>query len=229
MSTIVEQQLYWHNLFHYHSYKKASFMTFHTSIANLSDIADIKAGYAFRGRVVEDLEGVGFVIQPSDVDADGIINWNLLTSVSFKTAPHFLENGDIIFLARGGKTIATYLDKVDKPSVCPSYYFVIRVNEQYKSTISPAFIAWQLNQDKLQHYFISIAEGSSQKSIKRKALEDAELYILPLAKQMEIANLVILAKEELQHMNDVRHSRRLQIKLLTNEISDRVVGGIIDA
>lgn len=110
----------------------------------LSDIATVKAGHGFRGKIPEISEGNGYVIQQRDINENGIIDWTGLvrTEITGRREPDWLEPGDIIFSARGVRNIATCIDEIENPVVCGPYYFLIHMNSNVESEILPAFIAW---------------------------------------------------------------------------------------
>ena len=164
----------------------------------LSDIATVKAGHGFRGKIPEISEGNGYVIQQRDINENGIINWTGLvrTEIRGRREPDWLEPGDIIFSARGVRNIATCIDEIEKPVVCGPYYFLIQINEDVSAAFLPAFIGWQLNQKRAQKTFAKALEGSIQVSIRKSVLENIELDIPDIKKQHAIAELDKLTKKE---------------------------------
>tara|TARA_R110001583_G_scaffold193090_1_gene360702 strand:- start:14463 stop:15065 length:603 start_codon:yes stop_codon:yes gene_type:complete len=191
----------------------------------LSDIATVKAGHGFRGKIPEISEGNGYVIQQRDINENGIINWTGLvrTEIRGRREPDWLEPGDIIFSARGVRNIATCIDEIEKPVVCGPYYFLIQINEDVSAAFLPAFIGWQLNQKRAQKTFAKALEGSIQVSIRKSVLENIELDIPDIKKQHAIAELDKLTKKEQSIFEALIVNRKQQMRsiaagLLNNTI-----------
>ncbi|MBL7002489.1 MAG: hypothetical protein ISR69_00505 [Gammaproteobacteria bacterium] len=119
----------------------------------LHEIARIEAGHPFRGSITEAINGDCQVIQIRNINTDGKVNWNDLvsTQITGRRKPEWLEEGNIIFAARGPKNLATCMPKLDRPIVCAQHFFKITLLDSDNAL--PDFIAWQLNQKPLQRYF----------------------------------------------------------------------------
>ena len=182
----------------------------------LSDIATVKAGHGFRGKIPEISEGNGYVIQQRDINENGIINAGQGSIIQCSA-------GDIIFSARGVRNIATCIDEIEKPVVCGPYYFLIQINEDVSAAFLPAFIGWQLNQKRAQKTFAKALEGSIQVSIRKSVLENIELDIPDIKKQHAIAELDKLTKKEQSIFEALIVNRKQQMRsiaagLLNNTI-----------
>lgn len=190
----------------------------------LSDIATVKAGHAFRGKIPEESNGNGYVIQQRDINENGIINWTGLvrTEVTGRREPDWLEPGDIIFSARGVRNIATCIDEIEMPVVCGPYYFLIHINSDVTDDVLPAFIAWQLNQKKAQRTFGKSLEGSIQVSIRKSVLENIELDIPDLNKQHAIAELDYLTKKEQSILEALITNRKQQMRGIAADFLDNI-------
>jgi restriction endonuclease S subunit len=190
----------------------------------LSDIATVKAGHAFRGKIPEKSSGNGYVIQQRDINENGIINWTGLvrTEVTGRREPDWLEPGDIIFSSRGVRNIATCIDEIEMPVVCGPYYFLIHINSGVIDDVLPAFIAWQLNQKKAQRTFGKSLEGSIQVSIRKSVLENIELDIPDLNKQHAIAELDYLTKKEQSILEALITNRKQQMRGIAADFLDNI-------
>lgn len=180
----------------------------------LSRIADISAGYSFRGKIPQHRDGGISVIQMKDVSMEEGIKPNAVikTALLGKREPNFLRSGDILFIARGSHHYAAlYRGQFDKAVAAP-HFFVIRIKVPH---VIPEFIAWQLNQHPAQRYFEKESEGSVAKSIKRTSLEQVPLS-LPSTQQQQ--SLVRLYK-------NLFEQKRIYHKLITNvENRMRIIG-----
>lgn len=184
----------------------------------LSCIAEIRAGHPFRGSVPEDVNGRVSVVQIKDVDWTGKISWKGLakTRLEGRKEPDWVRTGDILFVARGTKIVAAYVDDVPSFCVCSQYFYLIRITSD---EILPEFIAWQINQQPAQTYLTKSAEGSAQVSIRRSMLEDLSIVIPPLERQQTIVALARSAQrerelQELLILNREQELRTLAKKLL---------------
>lgn len=168
---------------------------------SLKDLADIKAGYPFRGAVPdkpEKGEANASVIRLKDVSIEEPMNWRALAQANLqgRKKPDWLQDGDILFQARGSKSNAYYLYDVPERVVCAPHFFQIRVNT--KVGINPEFLAWQINQLPIQGYFDKNAGGTVMRHVSRSVLEQVEVLVPPMETQDKVVALAnTLLKEKL--------------------------------
>ena len=155
----------------------------------LGDIANIRAGYPFRGKISENLDGEARVIQMKDVDPDAEIRWPELTITDLpgKKQPDWLKPGDLLFVARGSHSFALHLGAVPFPTVLSPHFFHLTDNKS--AGVLPSFLAWQINQEPAQQYLRKSAEGAQILNIRRKVLEDMPIVVPSLHKQETIRQL----------------------------------------
>ncbi|WP_042149521.1 MULTISPECIES: restriction endonuclease subunit S [unclassified Pseudoalteromonas] len=185
----------------------------------LSDIAIVKAGHPFRGKIPEEFEGNAYVVQIRDIDNDGIIHWHQLirTNITGRKIPDWLKKGDVLFAARGARNAAAFVGNIDRPTLCAPHYFLIKVTDK---SVLPEFIAWQLNQDGAQRYFANSAEGSAQTSIRRAVLEATPLVIPNIEKQNIIVEFDNKVKQEKHLLNALIDNRSKQMQGIAKELLD---------
>lgn len=161
----------------------------------LGEMANVTSGYTFRGAIQSLEEGIARVIQMSDVAPDAPIQWDRLTRTNLpgKRSPNWLRTDDIILVARGWQNFALHLPEVPMAVVCSPHFAVIRLHHP---TLSPAFVAWQLNQPPLQAYLDTIATGTTQRSIPISGLRSAPIVALSTAAQAHIIALHEAYKRE---------------------------------
>ncbi|WP_286235348.1 restriction endonuclease subunit S [Thalassotalea sediminis] len=157
----------------------------------LSDIADIRLGHPFRGTIKQYDNGDVNVVQVRDTDVTGEINHYSMveTILKSKKSPDWLKPGDILFVAKGAKHYSVLVDTIQERTVCSPHFFLVRVKDEFKNTIIPDFVCWQLNQQLAQHYFKKTAEGSMYLSIRRQVLENVPIKILPIKRQKLISEM----------------------------------------
>ena len=181
---------------------------------SLGYVAAISAGYPLRGSVDELTSGDVAIVQMRNVDAAIGINWSDIQRIALpsKRPPAFLAGGDIIFTTRGTRNFALALDAVEGQAVCSPHFFVIRVSDANR--ITPAFLAWQINQRAAQEYFQREATGSHILNIRREVVEKLPVAIPPLATQLAIIELVDTADAERAALTKLIENRNQQIEAI---------------
>ena len=194
----------------------------------LSNIANIHPGHPFRGTITPVPGAETHVVQVRDIDEYGEINTQQLitTELIGRKKPDYLQTKDILFVVKGARHFATYVQQHPKYSVCSPYFFIIRVYPEELSdtlydepdSVLPEFISWQLNQLPAQRYFQNSAEGSLYVSIRRKILEDTPITLLPIATQKQIMSLHRAAIKEQKILHQLINNRQQQLKVIASEI-----------
>ena len=180
--------------------------------AGLKNFADVRAGYPFRGRVPEMPEEKTLVVQMRDVDASDGISWKYVVKTLLKgrKAPDWLQEGDILFIARGSRNFAVCVENLPGRAVCSQYFFVIRIKNC--AELLPAFLVWQINQFPAQNYFTMHAEGTDQPSIRRSVLEALPLVVPPLSRQQQLIVLDQAVRQERTLLEGLIRNRAQQMQ-----------------
>lgn len=179
-----------------------------TEELRLSDIADIRLGHPFRGTVKQYDNGDVNVVQVRDTEPTGEINQYTMveTVLNTKKQPDWLQNGDVLFVAKGAKHYSVLVEQILERTVCSPHFFMVRLKPEFKDVIVAEFLCWQLNQQPAQRYFKATAEGSMYLSIRRQVLENVPIKLLKFEKQKQLAAM---------HRCGVREQKVLQ-KLIEN-------------
>lgn len=182
--------------------------------ARLGDIADIGAGFPFRGAVTATREGDALVVQMKNIDAEQGVDWSSVTRTNLpgKKEPDWLKDGDIIFAARGSKNYAALVVAAPRNAVCSPHFYVIRIRNEAETL--PAFIAWQINQAPARKYFGQSATGSYILNIRRQVLEDLALAVPPRAQQEIIVALNHAAQSERKVLEGLIANRKSQMEAI---------------
>lgn len=164
------------------------------------------AGYPLRGSAESLSNGEVHYIQMRNVDPEHGIAWSDVAKLDLKVKHEqiYLKIGDIIFSARGSRNFAYQIEDVPQNTVCAPHFFIVRVHKP--ELLSPAFLAWQINQRPAQSYFQSTATGTHILNIRRDVLENLKIAIPPLAVQ----------QKTIQFADAVRQERILTNQLLDN-------------
>ena len=142
----------------------------------INDIAEVRMGYHFRGRVQEEPGGNALVLQIRDVDEDGRFNPDTLTPMEIPNLPnHALSAGDVVFLARGARRYAFLCDVVNHHNIVPAGYFmVLRAKDE---RVRPGYLAWAINQDRFQALIDSVSSGTAVPQITKGNLTELSIDV----------------------------------------------------
>lgn len=176
----------------------------------LSQLADIEPGYPFRGKLPVSDDGDAFAVQfrhivtgePLDAtEGEGLDR----VSLPGRREPTYLQQGDVLFMAKGPRHDAALIGRVPPNTVCTPNFYHVRLKSGVEA-ITPAFLAWQLNHRDAQRYFAMCAEGSVAPSIRKSQLASVPIHLPPLEQQRRMVDLAAAAADE----------RRLLTRLIDN-------------
>ncbi len=164
-------------------------------LKKLSEVADIKSGYSFRGAVRD--EGVGVrVIQAKDV-SNGYVSGVDLPRVSDHIPnDKYLAPGDIVLTSRGSFRAGVFMS--DEPSVASSSVFVLRVTNQ---SYLPEYLAIYLNSPQAQSYISQVSRGATIHSLRISDLHSLEVPQLPIEDQQNMVDLHTNVRSLLSALN----------------------------
>lgn len=182
--------------------------------SHLGDIATISAGYPLRVSTDALKSGDIKLVQLKNTDIDKAIDWTDVLSVELpsKRDPQWLTNGDVLFAARGTRTLAYALANVPARSVCAPQFFVLSIKKTAK--VSPHFLAWQINQKPAQAYLQKNATGSHVQNIRRSVLEDMPIIIPSQEKQRMIVDFWRMTQRERALLTRLIELRNTQLDAL---------------
>lgn len=113
-----------------------------------------------------------------------------------KHEKHLLENGDILFVAKGFKNYAVvYHDSIGQ-AVASSSFIIIRIMQQHKQKISSRYLAWYINNSKQIEVFHKQKASSTIPSISISQLSELEINIPDLQVQELVVNIRQLREKE---------------------------------
>lgn len=187
-------------------------------VLKLSDVIDIHPAHPFRGSIKGIHNGSARAVLMKDVMDDGSIQWDSLirTELTGRRQPNWLQPDDILFLIRGSRNIAVFLEDVPFNCVISPHFLLLRAKPD--AEILPAFAAWQMNQIPAQRYFGISAEGSAQRSIRKGVLSDLPIVIPPMTEQQAVINLSLAAKKEAAIYKKLIANREQEIRSVASRI-----------
>jgi restriction endonuclease S subunit len=176
----------------------------------LSDIIKIRSGVFAKSDTNPDL----YYIQSTDFNK--LRNWNktlnpVLTN-STKFSNHVLNVGDILFVAKGRDFFAVVYDGMFQPAVASTTFLVLQVQS---SNVVSDYVAWYINHPQTQTLLWSLAKGSAIPSISKSILEQIEIPVPQISKQMTILELHKLQIKEKRIHRQIGKLRQEYINELT--------------
>lgn len=191
----------------------------------IKEICKITTGYTFRAKIENDPQGCFAVIQTINIIND-TINYACLSKVNEPIKDnHILKDGDIIFRAKGVNNKAYLIANPPKNTLTSGQFMVIK---GIIKDITPAYLAWCLNQKSAQQYFAANSAGNTVPNITKVALEELEIDIPPVEIQdkiVKLSNLQIQEKQIMQTLIEKKEqliSKCLENVSKTNNLKGRI-------
>jgi restriction endonuclease S subunit len=173
----------------------------------LSSIASINSG-VYSSTISE---GEVFYIQARDFDENRQIVDNLTPALSYteNLEKHFLQQGDILMVAKGASFLAAVYDGSYTPAVASTVFLVIHINN--KQQVDPQFVSWFLNQSSTQSYLLTLSRGTSISSINKKMLMEIEIPLPSTEKQQLIIELTQLQRKDKMLKRRIEELKEIQM------------------
>lgn len=189
----------------------------------IKQIAAIKTGYPFRGKIEESVGSDVVAVQMKDASPTMGVSWEtcVKTQLEGKREPDFLVAGDILFAARGNKNYSTLIDEriARGRAVASPHFYIISITQK---NIIPEYLVWFLNQAPCQRYFDSSSEGTLTKSIRRSVLEETKIAIPELKKQHAIIELAKTLIDEQQLIQQLIQNGEALMSTIANDLMNDI-------
>lgn len=187
----------------------------------LHELAEVRAGHPFRGRIPISVDGNVRVVQMRDISSEEHVFWPRVLHARIEDRkgsrqPDWLREGDVLFVARGGHPQAVCLRKVPSHAVCAQYFFLLRLK---CSHLLPEYLAWHINRAPAQVYLRRMAEGSDQLSIRRTVLEALPVPLPDLKQQQQLVGLSHAIERERQTFEAITRNRKTLMDLLAQHLT----------
>lgn len=104
----------------------------------------------------------------------------------YKVKTQFLQNGDILFVAKGFRFFAAIYKEEFGKAIASSIFFILRVDQ---TKIIPEYLVSVLNLPKNLLHFQQSASGSSIPSIRKSELEDFTFKLISIEEQRKVVAL----------------------------------------
>ncbi|MGE0114093.1 MAG: restriction endonuclease subunit S [Steroidobacteraceae bacterium] len=172
----------------------------------LPDIAEIRMGYSFRGRLESNFAGDVSVIQMKDIDEANTLRPESLTQVFMPDLAdrHCVQKGDLLFRSRGGSYGAALVVIELVRTVLAAPMLLVR---PVHAQVNPAYLQWVLNHPDTLAKLVALEAGTSVKMISKAALEQLEIPLPSLQEQSRIVAIAQLAAHEATLLEQLRLRR----------------------
>lgn len=189
------------------------------NLTPLGQIADIRSGFTFRGKIEEVRRGNAYLVQIKDIrqhqeETDVYL-------LDTKQMPQILWGGrakaivtpnTVLLPARGGYFRASYTSAETSalPVVASSQFILIQPRS---AKVTAEFLCWSLNQPWMQRYLEDIAsQGSSIPMLSTVATKGLKLEIPTTAVQQKILYLNRIWEQEKQLSRELLKNRETMLQ-----------------
>lgn len=157
------------------------------STTKISDLAVVRSGFAFRGKIQSRTDGDIHVFQPKDI-VDGKLSGShaLVQASDYNLKDHLLRKGDILIPNKGTGLNSIVFNGDPAQAVASSSFFVVKVRTDL---ISSEYLFWFLNEPIVIEGLLKIVGGTTIPTLSKKDLENFEVMVPPKEIQKRIAEL----------------------------------------
>jgi len=106
--------------------------------------------------------------------------------VDEKMERHLLRDGDILFMAKGNRNVGVIYRNTSGKAVASSSFLVVRIRDQFRTSILPEYLAWFINHSRSQARIKSYAKGSGIPSVTLSGFSELEVWIPDVDTQRKI-------------------------------------------
>ncbi|MBK8245823.1 MAG: restriction endonuclease subunit S [Gemmatimonadetes bacterium] len=186
------------------------------TLSAIGDIAEVRPGLSIEGRM-EHVEGGSHQLILSRHLTPGA-GYRFTESDRFSFEPgrdadrYRVQPGDVLFMSRGARNVASWLEEVPERSVAPVSFYVLRPG----ADIDAAYLTWWLNQPAAQRAISDIRTGAGTPLVQRKPFAELRLPLPDRATQRTVACLGAAMVQERTLLERLSASTQRQHDL-TNE------------
>ena len=172
----------------------------------LADIASIRAGVPFRGKIEPIPTGRYRLVQIRDISEERPLNPDALVRIEAREArdDHVLRRGDVLLVARGTRNVAIPFLADVSDAITGSQVFVIRPHRD----VSAEYLAFYLNQRTAQQYISESLAGSYIRFIPKEALNDLPVIVPPMEVQHKVVAVNRLTAMEHELLEQIKERRK---------------------
>ena len=183
----------------------------------LSKLVHIQPGYLSRGRVRSVPDGAYRLLQAKDLSADGRVSIENAVRFHPERRPELYQvsRGDVLVIARGQEHKAHCIDE-DLPKTLVAFsFYILRLDS---SLILPGYLAWSLNQPRVQAQINAASRGTGISYISRQALENLSVQVPTLTVQHKIVQILELWHRIKAIRRQLDEKREQQIQMVCQRV-----------
>lgn len=173
--------------------------------SKLKDVAEIRPGYQFRGRVEEAADGSYRAIQIRDFDEARNLDVSRLVRVALPpdSQATCVEPDDVLFLSRGHRLWAAAVETAPPQTVASGYFYILKPS----AGVKPRYLAWLINQEPFQAALRLHMHGSHMPLVSRSDFCELEVDVPSLGVQDSVVALDALARREQLLLKSIQEKR----------------------
>jgi len=163
--------------------------------------AKVLPGFSIKTAVVHDPNGTHQIILAKYLSDDNLYRYNPeheLRILPKKSVDRYLvTSGDLIFMSRGALNRTVLLETVPHLTLASASFYILKP----KQGISPAYLAWYLNQDPFQIKITEIRTGAGTPFVPRSGFSKIPITLPPMDVQQKLGEINRLMNRERYLMN----------------------------
>lgn len=182
----------------------------------VSDIAEIKMGYAFRSRIEHSPLGNIPVIQPKDISDNGLLQEDDICRVEMESIKpgQILAAKDVLLANRGRFASTVYAGQLDTACIASGSIMVLTVKEGQPAL--PEYLALYFNSKMGKRQLNRFDETTTIPFISRANLEQMEIPIPTLEQQRA---MIALEKTKQRYTQLTKRKLELLNNILNHQLS----------
>lgn len=183
----------------------------------LSEVVDIRTGYAFRGSVESTRCGNRLLVQMKNFDSlkKGKVQDLSKTDVNVRVDEWLLKAEDILLRGRGENLTPLLVEKKFEGALFTHPLIRLRAVD---SSVLPGYLYWYFSRFVVQMKILQFSTGSASKIINLNSLRDLEIDIPSLSVQKMIVEVLALFEEEEKLLKVITAKKMKLMHCITEEL-----------
>lgn len=177
----------------------------------ISEIANIQAGFQFRGKIEPDDLGNVSIVQIKDIEDRQRLNTATVDRIRFDRPydAYLISRGDVLFLSRGHRLFAVAVEDDLHDAIAAGYFYILRLKT---GQLHPRFLAWYINQPPFQAKLAELSQGTHMPFVSKAQFQELSVPIPPQEIQHAIVALSELAEQEQSILTQLAEKRAVLIQ-----------------
>ncbi len=182
----------------------------------IRDIAEIRTGYQFRGKVEAADDANVAVIQIKDIDERLNVQVQDLLPVKLDNPePYLVTQGDVLFLSRGHRQYAASVSEPVRNTVATGYFFILSPDV---ALVRPDFLAWSINQAEFQDALRPYTRGTHMALVSKSDFQNLTINLPTHAVQDRILAIQQLIDRERELTTALQLKRGKLVEAISREL-----------